>query len=53
MTAMEAYGQLLREGGSRMLFKGIYPTLFRAYIVNMVTLSLFDAIKGQMGDDNE
>ena len=34
----------MREGGYRKLFKGIAPTLCRGYIVNVVTLPMFDAI---------
>ena len=53
MSAREAYNQLVSEGGSRRLFTGISPILFRAYIVNAVTLPLFDAIKHHMGGDDE
>lgn len=48
MTVMEAYNLLLREGGARRLCKGIYPTLLRGYIVNLVTLPMYDAIKEQL-----
>ena len=38
----------MTEGGVRGLFKGIAPVLVRGYLVNMVTLPLFDAIKGKL-----
>lgn len=54
MSIMEAYNLLLREGGARRICKGIYPTLLRGYIVNMVTLPLYDAVKDQLdGSDRE
>lgn len=45
---MEAYYQLKNEGGTRRMLRGIYPTLLRGYIVNMVTLPLFDCVKAQL-----
>ena len=38
----------MNDGGVRGLFKGVAPTLARGYLVNMVTLPLFDAIKGKL-----
>ena len=38
----------MMEGGMKGLFKGVTPTLARGYLVNMVTLPLFDAIKGKL-----
>lgn len=40
----EAFQQLHREGGIQSLFKGCGPTLARAYVVNAVTLPMFDAV---------
>jgi len=44
LSISEAYIQLIREGGIRRIFKGMGPTLGRGYVVNMVTLPLYDAI---------
>jgi hypothetical protein len=41
---MEAYNQLIAEGGLKRLTKGIGPTLFRGYFVNMITLPMYDAL---------
>ena len=48
LTISEAYYQLKNEGGTRRMFKGIYPALLRGYIVNMVTLPLYDCVKAQL-----
>jgi len=54
MTMAEAYNVIVGEGGARRICKGMYPTLLRGYIVNMVTLPLYDAVKDQLGGgDNE
>lgn len=45
LKASEAFSQIQAEGGCRKLFKGLGPTLCRGYIVNIVTLPMFDAIK--------
>jgi solute carrier family 25 carnitine/acylcarnitine transporter 20/29 len=39
-----ACAQIAREGGVRRLFKGAAPTFARGYLVNFVTLPMFDAI---------
>ena len=44
----QAYNLLMSEGGARRICKGLYPTLLRGYIVNMITLPLYDAIKDQL-----
>lgn len=44
----QAYQSLVLEGGVRSMFKGVYPTLLRAYIVNMVTLPLYDVLKDKL-----
>ena len=40
----EAYNQLIAEGGIKRLTKGMGPTLFRGYLVNMITLPMYDAL---------
>ena len=40
----ECFYQLKNDGGIGRIFKGVGPTLTRGYIVNVVTLPLFDAL---------
>lgn len=40
----ECFYQLKNDGGIGRIFKGTGPTLARGYIVNVVTLPLFDAL---------
>ena len=45
----QAYSQIVKENGSFMgLFKGASPTFARGYLVNLVTLPMFDAISHRM-----
>lgn len=44
LSMTEAYLMLIREGGISRIFRGMGPTFARGYIVNMVTLPLYDAI---------
>lgn len=44
----QAYSQIAKEGGVRGLFKGAGPTFARGYLVNLVTLPMFDAISSKM-----
>ena len=48
LTLKKAYSQVAREGGLRGLFKGAGPTLARGYLVNLVTLPMFDVISGRL-----
>lgn len=45
---VESYHLLNNEGGIRQIFKGLYPALARGYVVNMVTLPMYDAVKDQL-----
>jgi len=45
-----AIDQIKAEGGYRKLFKGMCPILIRAYIVNAITLPLYDVIKANCPD---
>lgn len=45
MRMREALDEIKAEGGYRKLFKGACPILIRAYIVNAITLPLYDVIK--------
>ena len=40
----EAYNELVAEGGLKRLTRGMGPTLFRGYLVNMITLPMYDAL---------
>ena len=40
----ESISQIMDEGGYRKFYKGIMPCLTRGYIVNFVTLPMFDFI---------
>ena len=40
----EAFNQLHAEGGISRLCKGVGPTLARGYLVNMITLPMYDAL---------
>jgi len=44
MRISEAYLQLKNNGGIQRLFKGVGPTLARGYVVNAVTLPMFDSV---------
>jgi len=44
----EAFQQLQRDGGMQRIFKGCGPTLARGYIVNAVTLPMFDAVLARL-----
>ena len=48
----QAVNRLIKEGGIRRIFKGIGPILARGYIVNMVTLPLYDGIKRHLEADS-
>ena len=52
LTMSEAYLMLIREGGIRRIFKGMGPTFFRGYVVNMVTLPLYDGISQYLKDSS-
>ena len=42
------------EGGFRQIFRGLQPALARGYVVNMVTLPMYDAVKDRIsGGDLE
>lgn len=54
LSLVQAYQQIVGETGKiRYLFRGVYPLLIRAYIVNLVTLPLFDAIKNWFGYEDQ
>lgn len=44
LSMSEAYGKITKNGGFASLFKGLRPTLMRGYLVNTITLPLYDAI---------
>ena len=47
-----ACSQIAREGGVRRLFRGAAPTFARGYLVNLVTLPMFDAISGKLRSED-
>jgi len=49
----ETYNLLKNEGGIRQIFKGLHPALARGYVVNMVTLPMYDAVKDQLSGNQE
>lgn len=44
LSMSEAYGKITKNGGFASMFKGIKPTLMRGYLVNTITLPLYDSI---------
>lgn len=44
LSMAEAYGKITKNGGFASLFKGLRPTLMRGYLVNTITLPLYDSI---------
>jgi hypothetical protein len=45
---VEAYHQIVSEGGHKRLYKGAGPTLCRGYLMSMVTLPMFDAVMNKL-----
>ena len=53
LSMRETYHHIVREGGTRKMFRGMHAILLRGYVVNVVTLPLFDAINDLLRGDDE
>jgi len=51
LKSSQALNQLMSDGGVRRIFKGATPTLMRGYLVNMITLPMFDLINALLRDE--
>lgn len=44
-SSLDCFRKMLREGGTRALYRGFVPTMVRAFVCNMFTLPVADKVK--------